>query len=162
MKNYIAIIRCGESPGYSVDFPDFPGCASAGDTLEEARVSAMDALAMHVEGMMEDGDPIPDPSSLDDVYADKDQFIYEDAAAVVYIPLLPQKDKRERINISIHASALKEIDTFVESSKEEKNRSMFLERAAFEKMMRDGWVTRTYTYKRKAKGKPRKKNKVKS
>jgi len=62
-----AYFRRTVSGGYSVDFPDLPGCVSAGDGLEEALTLAREALALHLFGMAEDGDPIPeasDPAAL--------------------------------------------------------------------------------------------------
>jgi predicted RNase H-like HicB family nuclease len=50
---------------FGVEFPDFPGCVTAGTTLEEARRLAAEALALHVAGMQKDGEPLPPPSSLD-------------------------------------------------------------------------------------------------
>ena len=49
--------------GFSVYFPDLPGCASYGDTLGEAQKNAQDALGLHLYGMEKDGDPIPAPSA---------------------------------------------------------------------------------------------------
>lgn len=48
---------------YAVLFPDFPGCNSQGDTLEEAFSMAVEALAGHLECMADDGDAIPESSS---------------------------------------------------------------------------------------------------
>lgn len=48
--------------GYSVYFPDLPGCISYGDTYEEAQKQAADALGLHLYGMEKDGDEIPAPS----------------------------------------------------------------------------------------------------
>ncbi|MDR2056484.1 MAG: type II toxin-antitoxin system HicB family antitoxin [Desulfovibrio sp.] len=45
--------------GYSVLFPDFPGCNSDGDTLEEAVFRASEALEGHIGAMLGDGDAIP-------------------------------------------------------------------------------------------------------
>ena len=53
-----------------MDFPDFPGCVSAGATLDEARHMAQEALELHVAGMIEGGDQLPFPSSLEAVMAD--------------------------------------------------------------------------------------------
>jgi predicted RNase H-like HicB family nuclease len=44
--------------------PDLPGCIAAGDTLEEVRRLVAEAIAVHLEGMREDGEPIPEPTSL--------------------------------------------------------------------------------------------------
>lgn len=48
--------------GYSVYFPDLPGCISYGESYEEAQREAADALGLHIYGMEKDGDEIPEPS----------------------------------------------------------------------------------------------------
>jgi predicted RNase H-like HicB family nuclease len=50
--------------GYAVAFPDFPGCVTRGDGLQEAAAMAEEALSLHVEGMVDDGNTIPAPSDL--------------------------------------------------------------------------------------------------
>jgi predicted RNase H-like HicB family nuclease len=47
---------------FGVSFPDFPGCVTAHENLEDARKMASEALELHLEGMLEDGEKIPDPS----------------------------------------------------------------------------------------------------
>lgn len=50
-----------------MDFPDLPGCVSAGDTLEKSLSMAREALSLHLYGMIEDGDTIPvssDPAAI--------------------------------------------------------------------------------------------------
>jgi predicted RNase H-like HicB family nuclease len=64
---YIAVVHKEPGTDYGISFPDFPGCITSGATLEEARANAEEALALHLAGMAEDGEPIPEPSSLDDV-----------------------------------------------------------------------------------------------
>ena len=51
-----------EAGGYSVLFPQLPGCATQGETFEEARSMATDAMSLHLYGMEEDGEEIPEPS----------------------------------------------------------------------------------------------------
>jgi predicted RNase H-like HicB family nuclease len=65
--NYIAIIHKDEDSDYGVSFPDFPGCISAGRTLEDAKHMALEALVGHIAVMREAGLPLPSPSALDDV-----------------------------------------------------------------------------------------------
>ncbi len=48
--------------GYSVYFPDLPGCVTTGADLEDAQREAADALSLHLHGMEQDGDLIPNPS----------------------------------------------------------------------------------------------------
>ncbi|MBN9496115.1 MAG: type II toxin-antitoxin system HicB family antitoxin [Alphaproteobacteria bacterium] len=69
-KAYIAIIEGGDTPGYSVFFPDLPGCASGGDTIDEAIGNAHEALNLHLSGMAADNDPIPEPSPFEDIEVD--------------------------------------------------------------------------------------------
>jgi predicted RNase H-like HicB family nuclease len=59
---YAVVIEKGER-NYSAYVPDLPGCVSVGDTLEEATAEIREAIEFHLEGMREDGLPIPMPSS---------------------------------------------------------------------------------------------------
>jgi predicted RNase H-like HicB family nuclease len=67
---FVVYLHKDKNSDYGVSFPDFPGCITAGSTLEEARKMAVEALAMHVAGMREDVEPFPQPSSLDDLRGD--------------------------------------------------------------------------------------------
>lgn len=58
---YSAIFEPTES-GYSVYFPDLPGCVSFGENFENAQKQAIEALGLHICGMKKDGDEIPAPS----------------------------------------------------------------------------------------------------
>lgn len=69
MPHYIALIHKDPDSDYGVSFPDFPGCVTAGRTLEEARALAEEALSFHARSMAEDGEPLPAPSSLNAVSA---------------------------------------------------------------------------------------------
>jgi predicted RNase H-like HicB family nuclease len=56
-----------KAPGnYSAYVPDLPGCVSTGDTVEEVKQNMVEAIALHLEGMREDGDPIPEPTTACD------------------------------------------------------------------------------------------------
>ncbi len=50
-----------EADGFSVSVPDLPGCASQGDTYEEALENIREAIECHLEGMKMDGLPAPEP-----------------------------------------------------------------------------------------------------
>ena len=56
-----------EPDGISIEFPDLPGCLPCADTMEEAFRNAKEALQLHLYGMEEDGDPIPEPSRVSSV-----------------------------------------------------------------------------------------------
>ena len=59
--HYLAFIHTDDSPGFGVSFPDFPGCVTQGKTLDDALRLAREALAFHVEGMVQDGEILPEP-----------------------------------------------------------------------------------------------------
>ncbi|MHB1685316.1 MAG: type II toxin-antitoxin system HicB family antitoxin [Bacilli bacterium] len=60
---YPALFELGDVDGYTVTFPDLPGCITEGDSLEEALHMAKKALELHLWGMEDDRDPIPEPSA---------------------------------------------------------------------------------------------------
>lgn len=102
---YIAYLHKDKNSDYSVSFPDFPGCITAGSTLEEARKMAAEALSLHVAGMLEDGEPIPEPSTLDDLQGDPAM-----KGAVAFLVEVTPQEKTVRINITARESQLAEID----------------------------------------------------
>ena len=60
---YAVVIEKGPT-SVGAYIPDLPGCVAVADTVDEARRLIADAIQVHLEGMREDGDPIPAPSSL--------------------------------------------------------------------------------------------------
>lgn len=61
-----AVIFEKSSTGYGAYVPDLPGCVATGATLEETAHLIREAITMHLQGMREDGDPIPEPSTVAD------------------------------------------------------------------------------------------------
>lgn len=125
--HYIAIIHKEEGSCYGVSFPDFPGCIAAGDTLEDARRNAAEALQFHIEGMLEDKEPLPDPSSLDAVMEEED---FQDGVAFV-VDIAPPS-RRVRVNITLDEALLHDID--LAAKRFGKTRSAFLVDAARQAM----------------------------
>jgi len=101
----IAYLHKDKKSDYGVSFPDLPGCITAGSTLKEARAMAAEALAMHVAGMREDGEPIPGPSSLDDLRGDPAM-----KGAVAFLTELREPERVARINITARKSQIAKID----------------------------------------------------
>ena len=60
METYLIVIG-KTATGYSAHCPDVLGCAAVGKTVEEVIANMKKALALHFEGMIEDGEPIPKP-----------------------------------------------------------------------------------------------------
>jgi predicted RNase H-like HicB family nuclease len=102
---YIAYLHKEKKSDYGVSFPDFPGCITAGETLDEARRNAVDALTLHIEGMVEDGEEISNPSSLDDLARDPAL-----KGAIAFLVIINISDKVERFNITARKSQMEEID----------------------------------------------------
>jgi predicted RNase H-like HicB family nuclease len=63
-RYYPALVERGPS-NYGITFLDFPGCVSVGDSIEHAIERGHEALAAHLELMVEDSDPVPEPSPID-------------------------------------------------------------------------------------------------
>ena len=61
---YLAVLEPQKEGGYSISFPDLPGCFSQGNDLEEARMMAEEAASLHIYGIEEDGEEIPVPSTV--------------------------------------------------------------------------------------------------
>jgi predicted RNase H-like HicB family nuclease len=108
---YIAYLHKDRNSDYGVSFPDFPGCITAGKTLDEASRMAAEALALHIRGMIEDGDAVPEPSKLDN--------IAEDAAkhgAIAFMVSVDAPDATVRVNITARESQIEKIDALAEAA----------------------------------------------
>lgn len=116
---YIAYLHKDRKSDYGVSFPDFPGCVTAGKTLDEARRMAVEALSLHIEGMMEDGEAIPEPSTLDALANDPAM-----KGAVAFLVNVDVAEKAERFNITARKSQMEEIDR--RAKKEGKTRSAYM------------------------------------
>lgn len=115
---YPAIIeRAGK--GFSVFFPDLPGCTSAGTTVQEAAENAEEALAGHLIVTAEHGEALPPPSELDAIAHDPE---VDEVARILVRGERP--GRALRINISLDEGLVAAIDRVA------KNRSGFLAEAA--------------------------------
>lgn len=124
MRPYIALIHKEPGSDYGVSFPDLPGCITAGATLDEARAMATEALALHLEGLVEDGEALPEPATIETIMAEREN---RDAVAILVDP--PRNvAKAVRINITLPADVLDAIDRYAEA--QGLTRSGFLARAA--------------------------------
>jgi predicted RNase H-like HicB family nuclease len=115
---YAAIIERG-GDGFGVYFPDLDGCTSGGGDLHQAITNAAEALALHVEGMVEDGQALPAPTPLDKNEIEPDV----DMQAIILIEA-HQPARKMRITVMMDADLLAEIDRVAT------NRSLFLSNAA--------------------------------
>jgi predicted RNase H-like HicB family nuclease len=106
VTTYIALLRKDPDSDFGVDFPDFPGCITAGSTLEETREMAAEALEFHIEGMIEEHLPIPGPSPLEVVMADP-----ENAEAIPFPVAVPDRlTGVGQIDVTLAAADLEKLD----------------------------------------------------
>lgn len=82
---YVAFIHRDREPGLGISFPDFPGCVSIGDTANEALRRGASALAFHIEGMLQDGEAIPAPRTLQAIKEDPSMTEWRKGAAVSFV-----------------------------------------------------------------------------
>lgn len=124
MRQYIALIHKDPDSDYGVSFPDLLGCVTAGVDLDDARRMAEEALALHLAGMAEDNEPIPEPSSLEAIMAEREN---RDAVAIL-VKAPPATAKAVRVNMTLPGDELEEIDKF--AAEQGMTRSGFLLHAA--------------------------------
>ena len=126
MTSYIALLHKDPDSDYGVSFPDFPGCVTAGTTLEEAWRLAEEVLAFHIDGMRSGGEPIPEPSTVDTIKGDP-----ENDEGLPFLVAVPEPPGRSlRINVTLPQDLIQAID------RTSKNRSRFLAEAARERLAR--------------------------
>ena len=131
---YIAYLHKDSDSDYGVSFPDFPGCITAGSTLEEARRMAAEALSLHIAGMQEDEEPIPAPSTLDDLRTDPAL-----KNAVAFLVEVREPEKTVRINITAREGEIAEIDMLARKAR--LTRSAYMVRSSLQPSggRRSGW-----------------------
>ncbi len=112
MRQYIALIYKEPDSQFGVSFPDLPGCVTAGATLDEARDMAAEALALHLDGLAEDDEPIPESSTLEAVMADPAN---RDGVAIL-VAAPARAAKAVRINITLPEDVLQAIDRHAEAN----------------------------------------------
>ena len=62
--SYLIVIERADDGGYGAWAPDLPGCVALGDTVEDCEREMREAIALHLEGLRESGEPIPAPSAV--------------------------------------------------------------------------------------------------
>lgn len=136
---YLAAVH-GRPGNYGILFPDFLGCVSSGETVEAALRSGHDALQFHVDGMVDDGDPIPPPAehSLDSV---AETFtVAEDSDPDDWVGLMPITVAiaiaADMTTVKIKSEVVREIAALVQSNLEHLSTSQFIERAARRELAR--------------------------
>jgi predicted RNase H-like HicB family nuclease len=106
MAVFIATVRRDGDSGYTASFPDFPACAVSGPTVEYVIAKAREALAMHIERLLEANQKIGIPTAADAIER-------TDALLLAAVDV-PDDLRIERVELAIPALSLARIDAFAQ------------------------------------------------
>jgi predicted RNase H-like HicB family nuclease len=132
----IAFQSPGDGPedGWDVIFPDFPGCVSQGDTAVEAMKCAVEALSLHIDGMIAEGQELPPDSHINE--PDKAWIVNLNMQNPVYALLnIVVPGKRLRMDVTMDRALVERLDAA--ASSEGITRSGYLAQAVREKLQRN-------------------------
>lgn len=95
---YPAVLTYKERYEIAVTFPDLPGCTTSGQTEEDALRMAQEALGGHLWCIEEDGDPIPEPTSLKDILLEGNETV---TLVSVYMPAVRLAETNKSVNRTV-------------------------------------------------------------
>lgn len=131
MKFPVVLHKDADS-GYGVVVPDVPGCFSAGQTAAQAFENVKEALSLHYEGLVADGEPLPQVQEID---AHIDNPDYAGGVwGVVDFDITPYFGKAVRFNATLPEQLLERIDQTVKRDQRYRSRSGFLAAAALREL----------------------------
>jgi predicted RNase H-like HicB family nuclease len=130
---YIATIH-EENGVLGVSFPDFPGCVTTASDMRSALERGKQALALHVEGMIEDGEALPEPRTMEQLRGEEADWLKDAILALIEVEA---PGKALRVNISIDEALLARIDKAAANAGQ--TRSGFLASAARDRIKATGW-----------------------
>jgi predicted RNase H-like HicB family nuclease len=123
---YPVLVEPGtQKTAYGVVVPDLPGCFAAGETLDEALHNAREAVLLHLEGLLDEGELVPDASPLERHARDPEYSGW--IRAIIDVDISQIQGPARRINVTIPARVLHKIDAAAARAHE--TRSGFLARA---------------------------------
>lgn len=106
-QHHFGVIETG-GEGFAIYFPDYPGCVSAGDTIQDVIAMGKEALQFHVDSMVEDGEELPEPSFVDlelERAEVPEAKLHSLVAIEVSIPTFPHT-----VEIGIDTALIQEVD----------------------------------------------------
>lgn len=125
---YPVVIHKDPNSDYGVTVPDLPGCFSAGETMDEALDQVVEAIELHIESILLDGEPIPVPHTVEHHKENPD---YADGIwALVSLDITKISGKAQRVNVAIPERILTMVDAY--ALRNGKARSGFIAEAAVE------------------------------
>ncbi len=132
----VATIHHEEDNTWTIEFPDFPGAGTAGDTFEEAIRRGTEHIQAHIEGHMEAGIPLPELRSVDMLIQDKAFTRDLPANTSLNLVWVEMPGKSVRLNISMDDGLVARIDRTAAMLGE--TRSGFLAEAAKMRLQAEG------------------------
>lgn len=120
------VLHTDDGVRFGVTVPDLPGCFSAGDTLDAALDAVLEAIDLHLEGLVEEGGEVPEPKSIATHRANPD--FADGVWAAVEVDVSRFEGGAEKINITLPRRLLAKIDRYVKAHGA--TRSGFLAEAA--------------------------------
>ena len=110
---YPVVLHSDDGTRWGVTVPDLPGCFSAGDSMDEALESVVEAIDLQLEGITEGGGDVPAPHPVGEHRANPD---FEGGTwALVEIDTSKYDGRTEKINITIPRRILAKIDDYAKS-----------------------------------------------
>ncbi len=104
------VLHSDDGLRYGVTVPDLAGCFSAGGSVEDALESVVEAIELHLEGLLEEGEEMPVIAPISQHQANPD---YSGGVwAVVDVDTTAFDGEAERIDIALPKSLLKRIDDY--------------------------------------------------
>ncbi len=131
MKFPVVLHKDADS-GYGVIVPDVPGCFSAGHTAAEAFENVKEALSLHYEGLVADGEPLPQVHEVD-VHIDNPDYA-GGVWGMIEFDITPYFGKAVRFNATLPEQLLERIDQTVKRDQRYRSRSGFLAAAALREL----------------------------
>jgi predicted RNase H-like HicB family nuclease len=123
---YPVVIHKERKSDYGVTVPDLPGCFSAGSTMDEAIAMARQAMELHIGGLVEEGQAVPDPTPIERHQRNPD---YAGGVwAMVEVDPANLRIHARRVNVTLPERVLDSIDRF--AAKHGETRSGLLAKAA--------------------------------
>ncbi|WOD07389.1 type II toxin-antitoxin system HicB family antitoxin [Marinomonas sp. GJ51-6] len=125
---YPVVLHTDDGVNYGVTVPDVAGCFTAGKNHDEALDMAVEAIFLHLESLLEEGEDIPKANTITFHKYNPD---YNDGIwAIVDVDITPLLGKSEKINVTLPHLLISKIDRVVSSNPRYKSRSGFLAEAS--------------------------------
>ena len=123
---YPIVIHKDPGSSYGVAVPDLPGCFSGAETLDQVMSAACEAIECHLEGILMDGEPIPERKSMEGHVANPD--FAGGIWAIVSVDVSKLCGKLTQFDVEMPNGVIRAIDEA--AARERESRSGFLTRAA--------------------------------